>query len=90
MVKLKISSQPDQVNSVRLKLNQWLRFCLANNIFAKGFFFFFQGIFSLGFFWGVLLQKKMGFCQTKLKKNTIKIIKKGLFFLHMAKILKII
>jgi hypothetical protein len=61
------------VNSVGSKLNQWLRLCLASNIFAKGFFFLFNGVFckhSLGLFWGVLLQKIVFFPnKTKKKRN---------------------
>jgi len=47
-------------------LNQWLRLCLASNVFAKGFFFL-KGVFGkhpLGLFWRVLLQKN-GFLPNK-------------------------
>jgi len=46
-------------------LNQWLRLCLASNVFAKGFFF--KGVFDkhpIGLFWRVLLQKN-GFLPNK-------------------------
>jgi hypothetical protein len=77
-------------------LSQWLRLCLASNIFAKVFFWF-KGKFDkhpLGLFWRVLLQNKKGFYQTKLRKKNKnnKNYKTNTFFflVYDQKILKII